>query len=90
MRDQDAETAAISVRLSLEQLIDTATGKLNFDYEFNNKLVEAVPDSFSSCNNNYMPNRKADPAIIDPCVKILVTTPIPGLATGLGELPRFR
>lgn len=90
MRREDAEIAAISVQTSLEQLIDAAAGKLTFDYEYDNNVVESTTDTFNVCKNNYMPERNVDPAIIDPCVKILVTTPIPGLATGLGEFPRFR
>jgi hypothetical protein len=90
MREQDAEIAALPVRISIEQLLDAATGKKVFDYTYNNELIEALPDSFNVCKNNFMPKRKVDPEILDPCAKILVTTPIPGLATGLGELPRFR
>ena len=37
-----------------------------------------------------MAKREIDSTLIDECVRVLVTTPIPGLATGLGELPRFR
>ena len=63
---------------------------MNFDYQYGNELIEALPDSFSVCNNNFMPLREIDPELINPLAKILVTTPVPGLATGLGELPRFR
>jgi len=90
MRDQDAELAAISVQLSIEQLLDAATGKISFDYLFDNDLLEGVPDNFNVCKNNFMPLRKVDPDIIEPIGKVLVTTPLPGLATGLGVLPRFR
>jgi hypothetical protein len=90
MRNQDAEIAAKSVRRSLEQVIDAATGKITFEYQFNNSIVEAKPDTLNVCKNNYMPKREVDRAIIGPCAEILVTTPVPGLGTGLGELPRFR
>ena len=90
MRKQDTEIAAISVSISLEQLIAAATGKLTFDYQYNNAIVEALPDTFNTCKNNFMPKRKVDPEIIRPCAEILITTPVPGLGTGLGELPRFR
>ena len=90
MREQDAELAAVAIQLSIEQFLEAATGKNTFDYKYGNELVEALPDSFSVCKNNFMPLREVDPNIIDPCAKILVKTPIPGLATGLGELPRFR
>ncbi len=90
MSDQDAELTAISVQISIEQLLDAATGKISFDYLFDNELLEGVPDSFNVCKENFMPLRKVDPDIIEPIGKVLVTTPVPGLATGLGELPRFR
>jgi len=90
MREQDAELAAIAVELSIEQLLDAATGKLSFDYLFGNESLEAVPDSFNVCTNNYMPERQVDKKLYDPLASILVPTPLPGLATGLGELPRFR
>jgi hypothetical protein len=90
MHDKDAEIASNSVRQSIEQLIAATTGEITFDYQFNNTIVEAAPDSFNVCKNNYMPERKVDRAILKPCAEILVTTPVPGLATGLGELPRFR
>ena len=90
MRVGDAEFASISVRKSIEQLIDAASGKITFDYHYGNESIDALPDSFNVCENNYMPERKVDPNIIGPCAEILITTPVPGLAAGLGELPRFR
>ena len=90
MRHQDAELAAIAIQLSIEQLLDAATGKKTFNYSFGNETIGSSPDTFNVCKNIYMPFRKVDPDIIITCTKILVTTPIPGLATGLGELPRFR
>jgi hypothetical protein len=39
MREQDAELTAISVGLSIEQLIATATGNLNFDYQCPNERL---------------------------------------------------
>jgi hypothetical protein len=89
MRQQDAEVTAKSVQLSLEQLVDAATGKLAFDYQYDITIIEAVPDTLNVCKTNYMTKRNVDPEIIGPCAEILVTTPIPGLGTGLGELPRF-
>jgi hypothetical protein len=90
LREEDAEFAATTVQTSVEQLLDAASGKLTFDYTYGSELTEVLPDSFNVCKNNFMPKREVDPNIINPCAQILVTTPIPGLATGLGELPRFR
>lgn len=89
MRPEDAETAAKSVRLSLEQVIAAADGKFKFNYNYDNHVVSTTSDSFDVSKNNYMSKRHADPEIFDPLAKILKTTPVPGLATGLGELPRF-
>jgi hypothetical protein len=90
MRQKDAEFAAIPIQISIEQFLDAASGKFIFDYQYGNEFIDVLPDSFSVCSNNFMPPREIDPELIDPIAKILVTTPIPGLATGLGELPRFR
>lgn len=90
MREQDAILAAVSVQLSLEQILDIAAGKLHINYLFGNENIEAVPDSFNVCKNNFMPPRKVDDSIKDPLVNILLKTPLPGLAKGLGEFPRFR
>ncbi|NNJ53501.1 MAG: hypothetical protein HKP17_10055, partial [Ignavibacteriaceae bacterium] len=90
MRVNDAELAAIPIRTSIEQFLDAASGKFAFDYQYNNEILKASPDSFSVCANSFMLPREIDPELIDPIAKILVTTPVPGLATGLGELPRFR
>jgi len=90
MRPQDANTAAHSVRFSLEQVIDAAMGELTFDYAYHDTNVPAIPDTFDVCRSNVMPVREIDMEILGPCAKILVTTPVPGLATGMGELPRFR
>ena len=90
MNEEDAELAAIPVRISIEQLLDAATGKLSFDYLLGNESLEGIPDTFNVCKNNYMPSREVDQNLYDPIKNILVSTPLPGLATGLGEIPRFR
>lgn len=97
MRKQDAEFAAVSVQLSLEQLIRAATGEWVIDYERDILASHIVPDTFNVCKNNFMPARpmaEAEPAgkmkALEYLPEILVKTPVPGLATGLGEIPRFR
>ena len=90
MRPEDAKLAGIAVRLSLEQLIDVASGKIPSDM-LNNNNPDFAPDSFNVCKINFMPEIKADTDFFSPLVvDILVQTPVPGLAVGLGELPRFR
>ena len=88
MRPQDAEIVASSVKLSLEQFIDAAGGKLNAADNGDMLASSNLPDTLNICKNNVMPPRPG--ADIKYLHAILVTTPVPGLATGLGELPRFR
>ena len=87
MRPQDAAVAAFSIRLSLEQLIDAASGKIKIDYTLDKFSQTNQPDSFSVCKNNFILPRKVE---ADFLIEILVKTPVPGLATGAGEMPRFR
>jgi hypothetical protein len=88
MRPQDAELAAISIRLSLEQLLDVASGIVSIDYSA--ELHQLTPDSFNVCKNNFVPSKIVDDTQIKTFLAdVLVQTPVPGLATGLGELPRF-
>jgi hypothetical protein len=89
MRQVDAERAANTVRLSLEQLIDAAAGKTMPSY-FNDQPGVFTPDTFNISKAVSMPLRAIDPAFMNYFSATLVTTPVPGLATGLGEIPRFR
>ena len=87
MREEDALRAAAVVQLSLKQFMDAASGKFKIEYKEDIIASRNLPDSFNVCSNNYMPVRKADITFM---IAVLSKTPVPGLATGLGELPRFR
>jgi len=87
MRPQDAELVASIVRLSLEQLLDVINGKLSPDYKMDSIGYTTQPDSFNICKNEVNPERKANAKYL---LDVLLKTPVPGLATGLGENPRFR
>jgi hypothetical protein len=93
MRPEDAEIAAVNVRLSLEQFLDAAHGSLVLEYKRDGISDFTQPDSFSVCRNNLMPSmEKQMPSLkIDLTIlsAVLIQTPVPGLATGYGELPRF-
>jgi len=89
MRPEDAERAASSVRLSLEQILDAASGKNTTRFSDDNS-VSITPDTLNVGKAVYMPSRKLDIAFAGLFYVVLITTPVPGLATGLGELPRFR
>ena len=98
MRKEDAEFAAASVQLSLEQLIKAATGEWKLDYESDIHSWLNSPDTFNVCKNNFMPERRIKTEVvasdkmgwINFLPEILLKTPVPGLATGIGEIPRFR
>jgi hypothetical protein len=87
MRKVDAEIAAANVRTSIEQLLDVASGKMILGTPTDKSSLQNEPDSFSVCKNNFMPVRVVEAHFI---LNILKNTPIPGLATGDGALPRFR
>ena len=93
MRPEDAKLAAESVRLSLEQLLDTAAGrprKVNLPYM---PQAPAGPEAFDVCKNNTLgqrPEGKAVPEAVQFGVEVVRLTPVPSLGPGLGAMPRFR
>jgi len=89
MRPEDAEFAANVVRLSLEQLLDAAKGKILINGH-TNEWIKAEAEDFDISENEFMPSQKYDNKFVEMLNPILFDTPIPGLVEGLGELPRFR
>ena len=89
MRQEDAERAAQTVMQSLVQVIDAATSA-NKPTSFNDRVGFFTPDTFNIAKAIHMPSRKGDPAFTEMFKQVLFTTPMPGLATGDGEIPRFR
>lgn len=87
MRPQDAKLAAVAIQLSIEQVIKAGMGNMELDYENDPVSLVNEPDSFSICSNAVNRMRQAEGRFIIP---VLAETPVPGLANGLGELPRFR
>jgi hypothetical protein len=74
----------------LEQFLDAASGKIKLDYNIDVLTSENVPDSFNVCKNNFLLTREIDPDVIPLISEVIIDTPVPGRATGLGELPRFK
>ena len=89
MRPEDAELVSNVIKLSLEQLIDVADGKIKVKIN-NDEWIKAEPEDFDISKNEFMPSQKYDNKFIAMLNPILYDTPIPGLVNGLGELPRFR
>ncbi len=89
MRKKDAEKAAATIKLSIEELLDAASG--TEEAQLNNDEAKTFSaDTFNVCRTNYMMKRNYDKNIVPLLKKVLMNTPVPGLAHGLGELPRFR
>ena len=94
MRPQDAALAAKVVQTSLEQVLDTATGRSRgYDIPYI-PMAPAAADNLDVCRNMTMPERAAglrDEGRYRPAFgETLRPTPLPGLTPGLGALPRFR
>lgn len=96
MRDEDAEFASVSVTMSLQQLMMAASGELRVRHEGDLTSLEERPDTFNVCTNAVQPrwvrrdtvNMKRE--VLTYLPQVLRKTPVPGLANGVGELPRFR
>ena len=94
MRPEDAERAARVVTVSLQQVIDHATGRdLPARVPYTPK-APAEPDAFDVCKNNVFERRevglRATPEAFAQMPDVLGPTPVPGLGPGLGAMPRFR
>ncbi len=96
MRPQDAELAAKAVRISIEQVLDTATGRSR-DYSI--PLIRNASDradDFDICKNVTFPDRGIGLGTggrglyAHVLEEALLDTPVPGLGAGLGALPRAR
>jgi len=94
MRPVDAEHAAVAIRTSLEQVLDTAVGlsrPSNMPYT---PAAPSEPDAFDACKNDTVIQRpeglRATPEAGQLSAEVVRTTPMPGLGPGLGAMPRFR
>ncbi|MDP9051275.1 MAG: hypothetical protein M3O31_11245 [Acidobacteriota bacterium] len=88
MLPADAERTGNAVRDSLAQLVDSFAGKVELTEPDDTNLRAA--DSFNVCREEQFPagaGTRADITLLKP---ILMQTPVPGLGSGPGELPRFR
>ncbi|MBL8539708.1 MAG: hypothetical protein JNK68_04985, partial [Betaproteobacteria bacterium] len=95
MRPEDAEFAAHAVRTSLEQVLDTATGRSRgYDVPYA-ATAPAAPETFDICKNLTFPERNlalgTGKSPYRPLFEeTLLETPVPGLGPGLGAQPRAR
>jgi hypothetical protein len=89
MRPQDADLAAVTVVKSLDQFIDALSGSISL-LPLTAEVVTAAPDTFNVCKDLYNPPRVYDSLLMPMFSEVLKETAMPGLASGAGELPRFR
>jgi hypothetical protein len=90
MRPEDQERAAAAVRDSLAQVLEALAGKAP---EGITPLGDGdnQPDAFNVCREPRFPTGVGTSASVEMIlVPIITQTPVPALATGKGELPRFR
>jgi hypothetical protein len=94
MRPEDAQRAAEAVRLSLEQVLDTAAGRpraTNLPYT---PAAPGEPEAFDVCSNDrlgpWLQGREPTLEAVNMGVEVLLLTPVPSLGEGLGAMPRFR
>jgi hypothetical protein len=95
MRPQDAQIASATVRKSLEQVIDVASGRGEGRSFPDTPAAPEAPDTFDVCHNNTIPERgpglQAQLAVVRPFFQAtLLDTPVPSLGPGLGSMPRSR
>jgi hypothetical protein len=94
MRPEDAARAAEAVRLSFEQVLDTAAGRLrkvNLPYA---PAAPVEPEAFDVCENDELSQwpvgQEPAPEAVQMGVEVVLLTPVPSLDQGLGSMPRFR
>lgn len=99
MRPEDAERTSVSVRTSIEQLLDAAAGVPRAANLPHTSGVPLGPDPFDVCKNNTLVERPLRVlaeseayrnAYATDVREVLLPTPVPGLGPGLGAMPRFR
>ena len=94
MRSEDAQRAAEAVRLSIEQVLDTAAGRpraTNIPYT---PTAPGEPEAFDVCSSDtlgpWSQGREPTLEAVELGVEVLLLTPVPSLGEGLGAMPRFR
>ena len=89
MGSEDKERAAAAVRDSLVQVLEALEGKAPEGLVLPSD--DKQPETFNICSESHFPTAVGTTAALEVLVvPIVVQTPVPALATGKGELPRFR
>jgi hypothetical protein len=89
IRPVDIERASVTVIASLNQFLDAVSGSAGRRSAYPADMA-LTPDTFNVAMAMHMPSRTIGKSVGPMSDSILVTTPVPGLSSGLGEIPRFR
>src|SRR5262245_30957808 len=89
LRPQDEKRASAAVRDSLVQVLSALEGK-GPDGLVPQSTDVGHPETFNVCKESGFPAAAGTDAGLELIVPIIVQTPVPALASGKGELPRFR
>jgi hypothetical protein len=94
MRPEDAERAAVAIRASLEEVLDTLAGRPRAADMPYTPAAPIEPEAFDVCTNASLGTQpeglRAPPEARQLAHEVLRWTPMPGLGAGLGAMPRFR
>ncbi len=91
MRPEDVAWTSDAILKSLDQILDAVSGKIHLNQAAGPAgVTPATPDTFNVSKAMVMPVHPIIPEGISLCDTVLMSTAIPGLIAGLGELPRFR
>ncbi len=95
MRAEDARVASASVKASIQQVLDVASGRMTAAQFAPVPGAPAEPDAFDVCRTNNFPRREPEQLRVRQddlplLASTLTGTAVPGLGPGLGAMPRFR
>jgi hypothetical protein len=88
MRQEDVDRAAAAVRDSLAQVATALAGGMGVAEQAH--LTATEPEGFDVCQESRFPAAPGQIADMRQLISIVAQTPVPALAAGKGELPRFR
>jgi len=90
IREQDMSLAAKSISRSLQQVLDFAMGRdTGYPHPYN-PLTSAEAEDFNVCTQSHFLQLADGINYEIPLTEVIIHTPMPGLGTALGALPRFR
>lgn len=94
MRPEDAERAAVAIRISLEQVLDAAAGSSGPTAMLYTPAAPIEAEAFDVCQHNTLEEQpeglRPPPQTSQLVLEVLRWTPMPGLGPGFGAMPRFR